>query len=137
MLPGVCSTSSPYLVEAAVEGDFAVVNDDDAVAEGLDVGHVVAGKQDGRLLRGVVALEEFAHNLLRNHIQADGRFVEEEDFGLMQERGDQLHLHAFAQGKLADADIELLADVKHPGHFRDGAFKAVPGNTVDLGVQFQ
>ena len=53
-----------------------MINDDDALAEFLDVGHVVAGQNDGRLLFRVVAADEIADGFLRRDIESDGRLVE-------------------------------------------------------------
>jgi hypothetical protein len=80
------------LAELPVEENPPVINDDDALAQGLDVGHIMARKQNGGLMRGVVAAQEFADGFLRNDVQPDGRLVEEQDFGLMEQRSDQFHL---------------------------------------------
>ena len=93
------------VAEPAVEEEVAVVDDDDASTELLDVGHVMAGEQDGGLAGRVVIAQEFADILLRNHVEADGGFVEEEDAGLVEQRGDELHFHAFAEGEFADHDV--------------------------------
>src|SRR5579859_398440 len=115
------------LAEQTVEGDGAVVNDDDAPAKLLDVRHVMAGQQDGGFAGGVVFAQKFADGFLRNDVQPDGRLVQEEDFGLVQERGDQFHLHPFAERKLADHDVELVLDGEEGGHFGDSALEGVAG----------
>jgi hypothetical protein len=74
-----------------------------------------------------VAADEFADGFLRNHVQADGRLVEKQHLGLVQQRGDEFHLHAFAEGKFAHADVELVLDGEQFGHFGDGALEAVGG----------
>ena len=60
-------------LERAVEKDGATVDDDDPPAERLDVGHVMAGQQDGRPMGAVVLAEEFAHRPLRDDVQTDGQ----------------------------------------------------------------
>ncbi len=55
----------------------------------------------------------------------------------MQQRGNQFHLHALAEGKLTNTDVELVADVEHFTHFGDGALETVGGNAVDFCVQFE
>ena len=86
-----------HVIELAVEEDRALVDDDHAAAERLDIRHVVAREQDGRLALRVVVTQEFTNDLLRDDVEADGGLVEEQDLGLMQERGDELHLHALPE----------------------------------------
>ena len=128
---------STISLKFAVEEDFAVVDDDDALAQLLDVGHVMAREQNRGFLLGIVAANEFAHGFLGNDIQADGRFVEKQHLGLMQQRRDQLHFHAFAEGKFAHADVELVFDGEQFAHFGDGAFETVGGDAVNFCVQFE
>jgi len=65
--------------------------------------------------------------LLRNHVKANGRLVEEQHLGLVEQRRDEFHFHAFAEGKFADADVEFVADIEQFAHFGDGALEAVGG----------
>ncbi len=71
------------LTEPAIEENRAVVNDDDSLAELLDISHVMAGQQNGGLVADVVFAQEFAHGFLRNDIQPNSRLIEEEDPGLV------------------------------------------------------
>ena len=123
-----------HVAEAAIEEDRAVINDNDPLAQLLDVGHVMAGEQDRRLLLRIVLPQELADDLLRNDVQADGRLVQKEDFRLVQQRRDQLHLRALAQRKFAHADIELVAHGEQFAHFSDGALQRGGGDAIDLGV---
>src|SRR6185436_20640686 len=65
--------------EASVEEDFAVVNDDDALTQRLDVRHVMTREQDRRLMLRVVLAEEFANNFLGNDIESDRWFVQKQN----------------------------------------------------------
>ena len=94
----------------------------------------MAGEQDGGLLLRIVLAQELADDLLGNHIQTDGRFVQKEDFRLVQQGRDQLHFRALAQGEFAHADVELVAHGEQFAHFCDGALHGGGGNAVDLGV---
>ena len=125
------------LRQLAVKEQFAMVDDDDAAAELLDVRHVMAGEHDGGLLLLIVAADEFAHGLLRNHVQADGRFVQKEHLRLVQQRGDELHLHAFAQGKFTHAHVQLVRHAQQLGQLAHGPAEAVLGNAVDLGIELE
>ena len=78
------------------------MDDDHPLAQRLDIRHIVAGQQDGRARAAVVFGDELADAALHGHIQTDGGFVEEQDFGPVQQRPDDLHFHPFAQRKVAD-----------------------------------
>lgn len=118
--------------EVAVVDFFAVVDDDDAVAEGLDIGHIVAGEQGGDLVTAVVVAEEVAHGFLGDDVETDGGLVEEKDAGAVEEGGDELHLHALAEGELADHDVELGADIEEGDEFVEGGFVLGGREAVDV-----
>ena len=67
--------------QVAVEGEPAVVDDEHAVAEPLDVAHVVGRQQQRRAALAPLADEELAQPLLGEHVEADGRIVEHEQVG--------------------------------------------------------
>ena len=48
------------------------------------------------LMFGIVEPEKLAHSFLTYDVEADGGLVEKENARLVEERGDQLHLHALA-----------------------------------------
>ena len=87
-----------------------MVDDDDALAEFLDVGHIMAGQEDRGFLPGIMFAQKFPDRLLGNDVQADRGLVQEEYPGLVQQRSDQLHLGALTQRQLPDADVQLIAD---------------------------
>jgi len=99
-------------IDAAVVDLAALVDHDDAFAQFLDVGHVVAGQQDGRAVTAVVVAQERADRFLGDHVEADRRFVEEEDAGPVEQGRDQLHLHPLTERQLADHDVELRPHVE-------------------------
>eukprot|EP01035_Chromulina_nebulosa_P005668 gene5668-7692_t len=80
-------------VEGAVVDLGAFVDHDHAFAEFLDVGHVVAREENRDAMFAVILAEELADGALRDDVEADGGFVEEEDARAVEERGDELHLH--------------------------------------------
>ena len=112
-----------------------MVDDDDPAAEGLNIRHVVAGQQDGGSAPGVIALEKFPDGLLRDHIQADRRFIQEENPGLVQQRGDQLHLHALAQRQFPHHDIQFVPHVEHLRQLVQRMLKHGAGDAVDPGIE--
>ena len=80
---------------------------------------------------------EFPDRLLGNNIQPDRGLIQKQNFRLMQQRCDQLQLHAFAQGELADIDVQLVLHHQQFRQFADGALKPVVRNAVDFSVQLQ
>jgi len=54
-----------------------VVNQDDARAEGQDIGHVVTGEDDGHAAALVVFGEKAAEAELHRNIKAEGGFIKE------------------------------------------------------------
>src|SRR5260221_382044 len=85
--------------QEAIEEYCTVINDDDSLAQFLDISHVMTGEQNGGLLLGIMLAQKFTDTFLRYHIEADGGFIEEQNFRLMKQRGNQLHLGAFAERK--------------------------------------
>ena len=84
----------------------------DALAERLDVGHVVAREQDGRPVACVVLGDERADPLLHRHVEPDRRLVEEEHLRPVQQRADDLDLHPLAERELPHRLAHEIADVE-------------------------
>ena len=89
------------LGEVAVEQQATVVDDDHPLAQGLDVGHVVAGQQDRGAGAPVVVGEEAADPLLHRHVEAERRLVEEQHGRAVQQRVGDLRLHPLAEAEVA------------------------------------
>jgi len=91
----------------AFADDFSVVDDGDAVAKALGFFDVVGGEDDGFL----VALElfddvvNFAADLW---VEAGGGFVEENDFGIVDERDGESEALLLAAGKLGVESIAFF-----------------------------
>src|SRR3712207_7208657 len=66
---------------------FRSVDDDDALAQRDDVGHVVTGEQEGGPGAAVVLAQEAAGAGLGGEGEADGGLVEEEHFGAGEQAG--------------------------------------------------
>jgi hypothetical protein len=74
-----------------------VVDDEDPVAEPLDVTHVVRREQEGRAPFGPLGDEELAQPLLRQHVESDGRLVEDEQLRRVEQGRGELRAHPLAQ----------------------------------------
>ena len=90
------------LVERPVEEQATVVDDDDPLAERLDVGEVVRRQEDRRPVAAVDLLQELADVRLGDDVEADRRLVEEEERRPVEERGGEVAAHPLAEGELAD-----------------------------------
>jgi hypothetical protein len=123
--------------QRAIEEDAAFIDDDDPFAELLDVLHVVAGEHGDDAVAGIVFAQELADFFLAGDVEADGGLIEEEHAGRVEEGGDELHLHAFAEGKLADHDIEMAADVEQGGELVDDAGVARFVDAVDGAIELE
>ena len=93
------------------------MDDDDAPTQRFHIRHVMAGQQNGRAVTTVVFLHKTADAALHGHIQANGRFIEEQHFGPMQQRADKFHLHAFAQRQIADRLLDKILDLEQFNEF--------------------
>ena len=84
-----------------VGGDHpAFMEDEDAVADGIDFGKEVGGEEDG-VARGE-GLDEGADLAHLVGIESDGGFVEDEDIGIVDEGLGEADALAVALGELAD-----------------------------------
>ena len=90
-------------------------------AERLDVAHVVAGQEHRHAAPGVVVAQALLDRHLRHHVEADRRLVEQEQLRLVQQGGDQLHLHPLAERQLADGLAGQLLDAEQLGQLGEGA----------------
>ena len=84
----------------------------DALAERLDVRHVVARQQHGRVVAAVVLGDERADPLLHRHVEPDRRLVEEEHLRPVQQRADHLDLHPLAEREVPHRLADEVADVE-------------------------
>jgi len=103
------------VLQRSVEDERPVANDDDALAEALDVFHVMTRQDHRRLVALAVLEKEVADGALRGEIQADRGLIEEDDLGLVEERGDQLQLHALAEAESAHLHVQVLLHIEHLG----------------------
>jgi hypothetical protein len=76
--------------------------------------------------------DEVADRTLRAQIEADRGLVEEDDARRVEQRRDELHLHAPAEGEAAQLDVELLFDVENGGEVVEGRLVGLVGDAVDL-----
>src|SRR5262245_52591294 len=89
------------LLGSSLRDDFAMVDDGEALAEGVGFVHVM-GRQDDRFALAVVAADDFPEQEARLRIEAGGGLVKEEDLGVVHHGArDRDALH-HAAGEAAD-----------------------------------
>jgi len=78
----------------------AVVDDDETLAGAFDVLHVVRGEQYRDSSFPIQAADELPDALFDDHIQPDGRFIEEHELWRVKQRRRDVCSHALAEGQL-------------------------------------
>src|SRR5258706_11790858 len=63
------------VIELTVKEDVAVIDDDDPLAQGGDIGHVMAGQYDRGAVLAVVLGDELSYAGLHGDVDADGGLV--------------------------------------------------------------
>src|SRR5690606_35768150 len=89
-----------------------LVDDDDSLAKSLDVVHIVGRQEDRRPLLSVEVAEKAAYPLLGRGVKTQGRFIEEEDFRVVQQRRRYFRPHSLSEGEFPHGDVEELAYVQ-------------------------
>src|SRR6185503_6314935 len=85
-----------YLVERAVDGDAAAIDDRDAIRDLLDVREVVRRERHRRSVAARLLHEDLQHLLGGGRIEARGRLVENQELGARRERNQQRELREMA-----------------------------------------
>jgi hypothetical protein len=114
-----------------VVDDGAVVDDDHAPGDVLDVGHVVRGQEHGGAAFLVDPDQELPEALLAEQVEADGRLVEEEDLRLVEHAGGQLAAHPLAEGERADRHVEEVVGLEQVGEVVGAALELAVVEAVD------
>jgi hypothetical protein len=66
--------------------DAAFLHNDDALAQTLDLAHIVGGKQHRRALRGAIVLEAGTHPIRSVGVERSGWLIKQEHFRLVEQR---------------------------------------------------
>jgi hypothetical protein len=90
----------------AVEENATLVDDDDPLAEALDIVQIMGGEQHGGAIVAVDLLHEGAHPLLDDQIQPDGRLIKEEYRRLVEDRGGKVASHPLAETELPHRGLQ-------------------------------
>src|SRR6478752_3327872 len=85
----------------------------------------------------IVDAKKFPDALLADDVEPDRRLVEKKDARLMDQSGDELHFHAFAQGKLAYHHVHLVLDVEKIGQAVDDLLESPALDPVDRSIKLE
>ena len=110
-----------------------MVDDGDAVAELVGFIHVVRGHEDGEIAFGLEAGEHFPDGDAGDGVEAGGGFVEEEDFGFVDEAAGDFEAAAHAAGEHFDGFVGPLEEVDFFEELVDDGAAFVAGHAVELG----
>src|SRR6218665_7380 len=89
-----------------------MIDHDEARADGLDILQLVRGEDDGDAALAVDLGKKAPHRILGDHIETDGRLIEEQDLWIVQQRHDDLGAHALAEAELAYGPVEKGREVE-------------------------
>ena len=95
-----------------VEDQAAVVDHEHSLAEPLDVTHVVRGQQQRGAELCALGKEKVTQPLLADHVQSDGRLVEDKQPRAMDQGRGHLATHPLAKGKLAYGDVQQVGEAQ-------------------------
>ena len=119
-------------VEGAVVEDRPLLQQDDAGAEILDVGHVVGREDHGGAVGLVQRVDREPDLLLHQHVHANGGLIQKQNAGIVEHGRGKIRPHPLPQGEGTHRLGEEAGDVQHlaqKGH----ALGVVPvGDLVDL-----
>jgi hypothetical protein len=93
------------LRERAVRQDLAAADHDHALAQRLDVVHVVRRQDHGHAALAIEPLDERPHRELGHGVEADRGLVEKQQVGRVHERRREIGAHALAEAELADRRV--------------------------------
>ena len=98
--------------QGAVEDGGAVVDDDDPVAQRLDVLQVVRGEHQGGATLVVEGAQELPQPALGDDVETDGRLVEIEDLGVVEQRRGDVAAHPLSEAELPHRGVHQLTEVE-------------------------
>jgi hypothetical protein len=122
---------------AALRQDAAIRDEHYAVAESLDVVHVVGGQDDRNAAFAVEAPDKVPKGELGHGVQADGGLVQEQDRGGVEQGGRQVAAHALAQAELPHWHVQQRFKVQHRDQLVPRTGVAGRRNTVDVAKKLE
>lgn len=112
-----------------------MIDHDQPRADGFDVLQIMGGEDDGDAALAVDLGEKTPHGILGDHIKSDGRLVQKEDLGVVQQRHHDLGAHALTEAELANRAVEKGRQIKQLAEASEIIRIAGGGNAVDALMQ--
>src|SRR3984893_9909957 len=103
--------------------DPSTLHDDDALAQALDLGHVVGGEQHGGAALLAEALEMRAHPVGGVGVERGGRLVEKQDLRRIDQRLGKRDAGLLPRRKLAGGTVDELRQVELARERGNAAFE--------------
>ena len=123
----------PYVCERARPHDLAALDDHDRVADPLDLLEVVRRDDDVQPELGPDAADEVEHGRPLERVEPVGRLVEEDELGIVRDRGGELHALALAGRHRPHRPEALLAEADEPERLVRALHRRAAGQQVHLG----
>ena len=100
-------------VQRTVLNDFTLVDDNNPLAQLLDIAQVVGGQDNGGLAALIDLLDELPDGVFRLHIQTDGGLVQKQDLRRMEHGRHQIAPHPLTKRELPHRGVDKTVDLKN------------------------
>ena len=97
----------------------------------------MAGQEHGNAAAGVVLAQALLDGHLGDDVEANGRLIQQEKLRLVQQGGNQFHLHALAQRQFADGLTGEMFDAEQFGQLAEGTTELVGRQRVDFAMELE
>ncbi len=99
--------------------DAAALHDDDALAQPLDLGHVVRGEQHRGMALAAIAFEMAAHPVGGVGIERGGRLVEQQHVRIVDQRLGERDARLLSGRQAAGRTVEQIGEIELARQLRD------------------
>src|SRR5438874_2150887 len=114
-----------------------MVNDEHALAERLDIIHIMRREQNSHPSCSIDLQQKFSHACLGYYIQPDRWLIQVQKFRIMQQRGSQITTHALAERKLAHRRVNKLIQLEHSTQLCQVAIMPLFRHAIEMPQQAQ
>ena len=94
--------------DGTIINNSSIVDDDDTLAQLLDIAKVMCGQHDRHSFGDALSLNKVPDAFLHDQIQADGWFIQINDLRLMDQRRSQFRAHLLSERHIAHWNLQQL-----------------------------